>query len=163
MRKDSHCRHSLIGRCHEVTEGQACAPSKMSALPTKGLGARSKGPAMNYLLSAKFWFICLTAVNQKVIFAYGKLYCKQVCSYIWLRQVIFFAKAGESWTLTASRLLFSANSSVFSLLGVSQAASNTKQLSQKFLIERCFAVYICLFFKKIRQNGAGMLTHFKAF
>jgi len=36
-------------------------------------------------------------------------------------------------------LLFLANSSAFSLPGVSQAASNAKQLSQKFLNERLFS------------------------
>ena len=39
---------------------------------------------------------------------------------------------------TVPRLFFSANFSAFSLLGVSQAASNAKQLSQKLLTEKLF-------------------------
>ena len=68
------------------------------------------------------------------------------------RNAEWFSYGYEESNLLVSHLPFSANSSVFSLLGVSQAASNTKQLSQKNQSERCFAVFVSLFFIQIRQK-----------
>ena len=65
--------------------------------------------------------------------------------------------------LFVSRLPFSANLLVFSLLGVSQAASKASKLPRKILTERCFAVLVCLFFTKARQKDEGMLTHCEGF